>query len=68
VDVFYDTKVKLVVSAEVPPEEIYTEGVYANEFARTASRLVEMQSKEYLNEPRRGIDGAPAVAAAAGGA
>jgi cell division protein ZapE len=65
VDVFYDAKVKLVVSAEAQPEALYTEGTFVNEFARTASRLIEMQSREYLAEQRRQIDGAPAPAAAA---
>ena len=51
VDVFYENGVKLLCSAEAPPEELYTEGPQAFEFARTASRLVEMQSEAYL---RRG--------------
>jgi cell division protein ZapE len=53
VDVFYDHKVKLIISAECPPEEIYTEGAFANEFHRTVSRLLEMQSREYLESERR---------------
>lgn len=51
VDVFYDHRVNLIVSAEVPVEEIYTEGTFSNEFFRTASRLTEMQSREYLALP-----------------
>ncbi|MBJ7264128.1 MAG: AFG1 family ATPase [Burkholderiaceae bacterium] len=53
VDVFYDHKVKLIISAECPPEELYTEGTLSNEFHRTVSRLLEMQSKEYLDAERR---------------
>ncbi|GAB3626978.1 ATPase [Pandoraea terrae] len=56
VDVFYDHKVKLLMSAAVPPEHLYPEGTLANEFARTVSRLVEMQSREYLETPRRIVD------------
>jgi cell division protein ZapE len=55
VDVLYDHKVKLVISAECPAAELYTEGVLANEFHRTVSRLTEMQSREYLNQARRSI-------------
>jgi len=53
IDVFYDHKVKLIMSAAVEPEQLYTEGPMANEFHRTVSRIVEMQSKEYLEAPRR---------------
>lgn len=53
VDVFYDHKVKLIMSAECEPEGLYTEGPMANEFHRTVSRLLEMQSREYLESERR---------------
>ncbi|KNH04569.1 ATPase [Candidatus Burkholderia brachyanthoides] len=56
IDVFYDHKVKLLMSAAVPAEKLYVEGPMANEFARTVSRIVEMQSKEYLEAPRRIAD------------
>ncbi len=56
VDVFYDDHVKLVVSAEAQPEELFTEGgdarTAAAEFQRTASRLHEMQSVAYLQAER----------------
>ncbi len=54
IDVFYDQGVKLLMSAEVPPHELYTTGAMANEFHRTVSRIVEMQSQEYMNRQQRG--------------
>jgi cell division protein ZapE len=56
VDVLYDRRVKLVISSEVPPEQLYTEGPLSHEFPRTVSRLNEMQSTEYLSEERRVVD------------
>ena len=55
VDVLYDHRVKLLLSAEVPPQELYAAGALSNEFARTVSRLVEMQSREYLDMGRRAV-------------
>lgn len=52
----YDHKVKLLMSAEVPADALYTEGQMASEFHRTVSRIIEMQSREYLEAPRRAVD------------
>ncbi|EPJ45579.1 MAG: hypothetical protein OFPII_25940 [Osedax symbiont Rs1] len=48
VDEFYDSGVKLILSAAVPIFDIYTEGKLSFEIERTKSRLLEMQSHEYL--------------------
>ena len=53
VDVLYDDRVNLVVAAEAPPEALFTEGAHSAEFQRTASRLHEMRSAEYLASERR---------------
>lgn len=47
IDVLYDHKVKLICTAEVPAQALYTEGDGAFEFRRTVSRLIEMQSESY---------------------
>jgi cell division protein ZapE len=52
IDIFYDKRVRLVVSAEAEPDELWQgrEGAEAFEFARTTSRLIEMRSDAYWNE------------------
>ena len=56
IDVLYDHKIKLIISAEVPAPDLYTDGQITAEFSRTVSRLIEMQSRDYLDAPRRVID------------
>ncbi|EGA69920.1 hypothetical protein VISI1226_07522 [Vibrio sinaloensis DSM 21326] len=48
VDEFYERNVKLIISAEVALEELYTSGQLEFEFKRCQSRLIEMQSHDYL--------------------
>jgi cell division protein ZapE len=61
VDVFYDQRVKLILSAEAEPDSLLVRGSRSGDaqlqamifqFSRTASRLAEMQTREYLDQPR----------------
>ena len=59
VDVLYDHRVKLLLSAAVPAEELYRERRNSQEFPRTVSRLIEMRTREYMALPHQA--GEPAV-------
>ena len=61
VDVLYDHRVKLLLSAEVAAVDLYREGANSHEFARTVSRLVEMRTREYMALPHLAGDAAPAA-------
>ena len=50
IDALYEHKVKLLAAADAEPQDLYVAGDGAFEFERTASRLIEMQSEEYLAE------------------
>ncbi|MFC7296848.1 cell division protein ZapE [Herminiimonas aquatilis] len=53
IDVLYDHKIKLLMSAAVEMNKLYTDGALLMEFQRTVSRLIEMQSTEYMEAERR---------------
>jgi len=53
IDIMYDHKVNLIMSAEVSPNNLHTQGLLSEEFHRTVSRIIEMQSKEYLEQSHR---------------
>jgi cell division protein ZapE len=52
IDTLYDEGTHLVCSAAAPPDALYPDGIGAEAFRRTASRLVEMQSDDYLRRKR----------------
>ena len=52
IDALYETRTKLIMSAAVEPNVLYDEGDGAFEFERTASRLMEMRTEEYLSQQR----------------
>jgi cell division protein ZapE len=56
IDALYDHKTKFICSAETLPSELYTEGDGVFEFERTVSRLIEMQSSEYMALPHGSKD------------
>lgn len=56
IDALYEAKIKLVASAAAEPESLYPEGDGSFEFERTASRLHEMRSTDYLSEARVELD------------
>ena len=47
IDELYEARVRLVISAAAPPEQLYLEGAGVFEFGRTASRLREMQGDDW---------------------
>jgi cell division protein ZapE len=51
IDILYDSNKKIALSCSCPISQLYTEGEFNNEFARTISRLQEMQTQEYLAKP-----------------
>ncbi|PWE18240.1 cell division protein ZapE [Marinicauda salina] len=53
IDALYEVKTKLVMSADAEPDDLYREGDGAFEFQRTASRLMEMRTHDYLAAERR---------------
>ncbi len=56
VDILYDHRVKLLASAAAPPHDLYREGPNSREFGRTVSRLVAMQTHEYMGEAHIAAD------------
>ena len=55
IDALYDAKVRVLISANAEPDELYEKGDGSFEFARTASRLTEMRSRKYLAESKAAL-------------
>lgn len=53
IDECYDRKVKVILSAETGFSDLYKRNKLIDKFKRTVSRLIEMQSKDYLKEPHK---------------
>ncbi|MCC6470469.1 MAG: AFG1 family ATPase [Alphaproteobacteria bacterium] len=53
IDALYEHRVNLVMSAERPPHALYPQGIGAQEFQRTVSRLIEMRSAQYIDAPHK---------------
>ena len=54
IDVLYEKKVNLVAAADAQPDGLHADGTHAFEFQRTVSRLMEMQTPEYIGLPHAG--------------
>lgn len=53
IDVFYDARMCVIISAEAPAKDLYPKGKMSEMYSRTQSRLTEMQSAHYFeNSPR----------------
>lgn len=53
IDALYEQHCNLILAADAPPADLYREGTHAFEFERTVSRLMEMQSNEYREQPHK---------------